>query len=332
YYLDWFYEDGINIQGSDVITSVYIIKYNIPDSDGIFYKIIGTGSYVEATDSEKIKSYYGANYGIMPMLSFGTPHLYFGSSVISSDSLQYYSGKEYLINISYINLISKAVIDNKDPLYGLGVGHLKIHSYENEYPYIKDSSIELFRKNLYLDMRKYFGDRYIRHFGSTNLSTKCKGYIYMLYFYKLTDFVELDSMAFPLNMMLSDAFLPLSLDPKEKDSIFDQDYKFSLVFPMGLAQKDDDTLLVTCGEGDFYSIELEFNKNEVLDLVKHNARCLNFRKYNYYIIATYQGRVYVEDRLETIMQKIRNNELPSEYKYHKYKTKYMRMKNEINKN
>ena len=80
----------------------------------------------------------------------------------------------------------------KNEEYGdflLGVGHTKIHAdyhyqYKDYGPWDRRWTIENFRYNLYSNFKEQFGDKYIRHFGTTK-PPKCDGYIYTMYFYIL---------------------------------------------------------------------------------------------------------------------------------------------------
>lgn len=224
-------------------------------------KFIISGQGSDDSKDDNDKQMYGANYGIMPAFSFTTPHL-------DLDIAPY--GKVQL-----------------------GVGHIKIHTDDLKYPYLQNSNIQIFRDNLYADYKKVFGDRYIRHKGSSK-APDCKGYIYMIYFYFLYDNNQ--------KMKLSDSFLPLNLNPKIPDSENDKDYKFSLVFPMGLEKFDSDNIIVTCGEGDFYSIALEFKLSEVINLCKYDVANLDLSKYNYYILATKNNKTYIRKRLQPIYE------------------------------
>lgn len=71
-------------------------------------------------------------------------------------------------------------------------------------------------------------------------------------------------------LLLSDSFLPLLINADF--------YKFSLTFPVGLIQEDD-KIIVTAGDGDFYSTVFEFKISEVINLCVYNARNLDLRKY-----------------------------------------------------
>lgn len=295
-YIDWYYVEGIKIISKKIIEKKYPIRDNIVDItetsdltekwipyDHLVengkkkYIISGNGSYdtKKPEDMEK----YGYNYGKMPLFSFGTPH---------------------------IGLTSDGRVQ-------LGVGHVKIHTDPEQFPYLNGSRIQTFRTALHTDMKAVFGDRYIRHKGTGN-PPDCYGYIYMLYFYILDGVTD---------MRLSDAYLPVYLDPKAPDSLKDADYKFSLIFPMGLAKYDNDKIIVTCGEGDFYSVALEFDIKEVVNSCIHNVKRMDMDQYGYKIIAYKNGKHYVGEKLSEIIQFGGKNYY---YKYLKYKTKYLKYK------
>jgi hypothetical protein len=191
--------------------------------------------------------FFGINYGISPALSLGSPCI---------------------------------IIDD----YYLGVGHIKIHSNIDKYPYLKNSNIENFRNNLYLDYKRLFGDNYIRHMG-TGFPPDCYGYIYMLYFYTIEFPMGQDEAV----MHISDAYLPLNRNDNNL-------YKFSLFFPMGICN-DGNNLLVSCGEGDFYSVICKFNLNDIYKLCKYNIKDMDFNNYNYYIIENMPDRFNLKTRL-----------------------------------
>lgn len=208
--------------------------------------ILGEGSY-DNNDSDMIEL-LGPNYGIMPKFSFSTPHI---------------------------------KIDNNNLL---GVGHIKIYT-SDEFQYIKNSNIDLFRRQLNFYMKSKFGDKYIRHLGTG----ECEGYIYMLYFY----IIPIDA---PENdrMIISDSYLPIYTGNKISFSenvlndaphnVYDENYKFSLVYPTGLEIIGFNSIVVTCGEGDFYSIALTFNLEDVINSCIHDVKSLDLRKYNYFLL------------------------------------------------
>lgn len=238
------------------------------------YVIDGKGSY--DTNLDKDKTDFGDNYGITPLFSFSTPHIY-------------YSNESY-----------------NDAL--IGVGHLKIHSDITKYPYISGSNIDKFRKHLYRDMKGKYGDRYIRHYG-TQPFPNCGGYIYMLYFYILYDKTYDDDGSIRYNSMkLSDGFLPISLDDRSNDKLYpwDEDYKFSLIFPMGLAYLDDnkERILVTAGYGDFYPVALEFDTKNIVDMCEHDVKNMNMKEYNYWILAKYKNKSYISGSFNNILETI----------------------------
>lgn len=179
----------------------------------------------------------------------------------------------------------------------IGVGHLKIHSDIFKYPYINGSKIDIFRRQLYEDYEAKFGNKYIKHYG-TGIAPHCEGYIYMMYFY----IVNINNTVNNNSMYISDGYLPIYL------SNYEDNYKFSLIFPMGLT-KNEDKLIVTCGEGDYYSNVLEFSVNDVINLCKYDASNLDLTNYNYNIIGYFSNNnYYVAPSLKDILIKNENSD------------------------
>ena len=298
-YIDWFYANGKYTYTTPGVYLWDVVQMHdkinditkaiiIPFDNG--HIISGLGSYL--TEKEEDKSKFGLNYGVVPLLSVGTPHVKYTSSKFGD---------------CYI-----------------GVGHIKIHSDSEKYKYQPTSNIHYFRENLYEEFKKQFGERYIRHHGSTMAlyyrntgdgpKVECKGYIYMMYFYIITaDFK---------NMYLSDAFLPINLDKALNDD--PKNYVFSLFFPSGLT-KYNDKLIVSGGEGDYRPIILEFNIEDAVNKCLYNIKRMDFNKYNYYILAMKGPQIYVEKKLSDILSQSGGyNKYYS--KYVKYKNKYLKLK------
>lgn len=231
------------------------------------YVIDGLGSHLSGLEDDK--QIFATNYGITPMFSFGTPHI-------------------KLHNEKYGDFL-------------LGVGHIKIHNDTEKYKYIDGSNIDTFRKNLHKDMRDKYGDRYIEHYGTGPYPDECTGYIYMMYFYIMYD----KQGEFYNSMKLSDSFLPILLDERKKLFDDDNDYKFSLIFPMGITSIDTNKIIVTCGYGDFYSVALEFDTKNVINKCTYDVRNLDMREYSYWILAKYNDRSYLSrsfKKITTIIQ------------------------------
>jgi hypothetical protein len=167
----------------------------------------------------------------------------------------------------------------------LGVGHLKIKNPAHKCQYLSNEKLQIFRYNLHLKMISKYSDKYKIHLGSysssnyrDDLGDNCNGYIYMMYFYKLTWNKQTDTY----EMKISDAFLPHNNEDSNKDR-----YKFSLFFPAGLVIENDQ-VIVSGGEGDYYSVILEFDKNKVLDTIIHDVSEFNISNYQYYLL-DYRG-------------------------------------------
>jgi hypothetical protein len=273
-YIDWFLEYGTRIFGvlfdtskkSSLGGSTLIMKYYNNTIPYDQFKFRGYGCYDNKNPDDISK--YGTNYGIMPGFSLSTPHVTLENNLI------------------------------------IGCGHSKIHSDIEKYPYLEKSKIDLFRKNLYQDYKAEFGDKYIRHLGTGWAPNGCQGFIYMLYFYIVNGNELKNEKNHPGSMKISDSFLPLFLSTKEIDGPLDQNYKFSLIFPMGLA-RDNDKIIITAGEGDFYSVALEFKISDILDLCQYDVRNLDLRNYNYNILAYVNNhQFYMSETLRNIKQKM----------------------------
>lgn len=120
----------------------------------------------------------------------------------------------------------------------------------------------------------------------------------MMYFY----IVNINNTVNNNSMYISDGYLPIYL------SNYEDNYKFSLIFPMGLT-KNEDKLIVTCGEGDYYSNVLEFSVNDVINLCKYDASNLDLTNYNYNIIGYFSNNnYYVAPSLKDILIKNENSD------------------------
>jgi len=293
-YIDWFYGEsngkpgGVKFVYSNNNPSQYLIKFDkfIIDGKGSYrmpdladykgsYLMKGFNETVYIQSVKKKQKLFGSNYGITPLFSFTTPHIHLNNSEYG----------DFLI----------------------GVGHTKIHSDTNRYEYMEGSPIDKFRKNLYNDMHKKYKNKYIRHFGTGNEpdldgneSDSCYGYIYMLYFYIIFNKNE---KGIYQSMKMSDSYLPILLDKRDKLFENDEDYKFSLIFPMGLEKMDNNKIIVTCGYGDFYSVALEFNTDVAVAKCRHDIQNLDMNKYCYFILAKKGDKSYLSRSLDTILKK-----------------------------
>lgn len=201
------------------------------------YPIVGTGSWDTGLEKDKLK--YGINYGIMPLFSFSTPYIIY-----------------------------------KD--WYLAVGHVKIHTDEDNFPYLAGSNIQSFRKFLYDELKRLHGHQYVKHLGTIpvtdflfkNQPQVCKGYIYLCYFYILDK--ELNKM------FISDAFLPY---PKSNQF----DWIFSLIFPSGLTLIEDN-LIITAGYGDTYPVSITCNVEEAFNACYHDVSNIKMEDYQYFIL------------------------------------------------
>ena len=299
-HIDWFYANGkykYEIPGVYLWNTIQMHDRINEKTNAIIipfeknHIISGLGSYMTGKEEDKEK--FGLNYGVIPLLSVGTPHVKYNSLKLGD---------------CYI-----------------GVGHIKIHTDNEKYKYQPESNIHYFRENLHQEFKKRFGERYIRHNGTGKAwyfgnhikepKVECKGYIYMMYFYIITQDFS--------NMYLSDAFLPINLDKALKED--PKNYVFSLFFPSGLT-KYGNQLIVSGGEGDYRPIFLEFNIEDAVNKCIHDIKKMDFNNYNYYILAMKGGNIYTKKKLSDILEQSGGN-----HKYHskymKYKTKYLKLKN-----
>lgn len=287
-FLDWYYKKiGVTFGLSNPYEFNRVKYYWIK-----FEKFIIDGKGSHVTGLEDDIKVFGTNYGITPLLSFGTPHL-------------------HITHKTYGNLL-------------LGVGHIKIHSDTTLYKYAPGSNIDSFRNNLYQDMRSQFGDKYIKHFGSGRIPDCTKtGYIYMMYFYIIYDKNTNNEYQ---QMRLSNGYLPILLDKKIPDNVYDLDYKFSLIFPTGLERINPEKIVIVAGEGDFYSVGLEFKLDEAINLCKHDVKNTDMRTYEYNIIAKKDNRIFVDSKLSNIIAKSNLVQSGGSFywkQYLKYKQKYL---------
>lgn len=237
--LDWFYKWGLTLL---IIYNTKPMFFNREEHvivDNLPFTGMGSDKVTKKKDS--------INWGITPMLSFGTPL------------------------VKHQNMY-------------IGVGHLKIYSDRQKHPYLEGSNIKNFRDDLFSTLETQYGERYINHFGTSG-NKKCQGFIYMIYFYILNydGFLTINNKQVHnfTSMYISDAYLPLSNKPVI-DMPYDRDYKFSLLFPMGLNIVDS-TITVSCGYGDYYSCFLEYNVNDVIHQCQHNITTLDFNVYQYHL-------------------------------------------------
>jgi hypothetical protein len=147
-----------------------------------------------------------------------------------------------------------------------GVGHSKI---KNNYTY-DIPKVEKFKDKLHSTLYNSYGDKYIPHF--VEVDGSITGSIYLIYFY----YVIVDpKKLLPQSMKISNSYyFLLKNDPRE--------YHFSLLFPLGLTLINNE-IIVTAGEGDFYSIELTFNLDECLQSCVHDVQNFDFEDYDYYL-------------------------------------------------
>ena len=140
--------------------------------------------------------------------------------------------------------------DNNIIFNGIAAGHSKIilsKKYNNE-------NINLFLEEI---KNKFSQDNsYIQH----------NSYIYLSYFIKLTKYKNNK-----YKMFISDSYL--FIDKNQK-------YKFSICFPMGLFEKNNN-IVMSYGYGDYYNYLIEFNKNTLYSNIIHNVEEFNINDYKF---------------------------------------------------
>ena len=176
--------------------------------------------------------------------------------------------------------------------YGrLGVGHLKINVGNiqrlNKVCYPDNPRLDQFRQLVHRRLLQKFGDKYIEYRGRSVtfrkrgiIFNKTWGYIYCMYFYFIC---RDDHHQGKHRMLISDAYLPINMRPEHDDKC-----KFSLFFPMSLMdQPNENALLISGGEGDFYSVLLKFQRDSVLNrsILKHDVTSVDLaRDYQYHLL------------------------------------------------
>ena len=318
-YLDWFYGDYCLIRYSAKAEDTF--KHN-----GVQMHLYNHINAIKINFTKKSMGFYGEG-------SY--------NSQKSEDKKKY--GNFYGMTPGFSFTTPHIEIEDDVKKCWIGVGHTKIRNPAERYPYIEGSKIEQFRTNLHKQMFEKYGDKYKLHMGSSN-PPDCMGYIYLMYFYKLIHNGDDD-----YDMFISDSYLPLDLSDETKD-----DYKFSLVFPMGIVKQNingHDVLKVSCGEGDYNSIILDFDYETVMKSIKYDVKTFDITNYEYYLLL-YKNGISVQttlckddksitdvnDKLNgthpiskiiELTTNISSSQEPFMRKYIKYKTKYLQLKYDL---
>ena len=163
---------------------------------------------------------------------------------IGNDKLPMFSFGTPFINI---------MTDNKDiEFQGIAAGHTKIiltKKYDNKNIMAFFDDI----KDLRLD------DSYIEH----------NSYIYMCYFIKLIKYKNNT-----YDMFISDSYLFIDKN---------QQYKFSIIFPMGLFEKNNN-IVMSYGYGDYYTYLMDFNKDILLENINHDVKNFDINNYKFKVM------------------------------------------------
>ncbi len=144
---------------------------------------------------------------------------------------------------------------------GIAVGHTKIRTII-EY---NNPNINKFLDDMY-DALLPYGKKYIEHFN----------FLYLCYFIRLQKIKNNDNVEY--KMHISDSYLFLNKNKKYEDQ-----YKFSIFFPMGIIVENDN-VLVSAGEGDYYNCMLEFDLDSVLENTKHDVEYFDKSKYEFKLV------------------------------------------------
>lgn len=207
------------------------------------FPILGEGSTV-AEDNQAQE-----NAGKMPLFSFGSNHL-------------------MLTQEEKIGLAGERVLPGK---IFFGVGHSKILVDDDLFKYRDEAKIDLFRKRIIREFEAKYGDRYIPHDAFSAQHGIGKGYHYLMYFY----YAVVDENNNLVAMHMSDSFLPTNLKENEAS------YVFSLAFPMSVARKDLDELIIGLGVGDYYSAFITLPKSVLFNLCRHDVTHLSMDDYDF---------------------------------------------------
>jgi hypothetical protein len=141
---------------------------------------------------------------------------------------------------------------NDEIFNGVSAGHLKLISTK----YYNNVNLSMFFEKL----KKYKNiDNYIEH----------NSYIYMCYYIHMIKYKDGS-----YKMFISDGYL--YIDQKEK-------YLFSICFPMGGFEKNN-KISFSYGYGDFYNYMIDFEKKELLSLIKHDISNIDINKYHFHLI------------------------------------------------
>ena len=268
-YVDWFYAKGVKLVEAECEYEVRVF----PEGREIYDEEIGDIKFAKSEiiqkrqDLKEIFIMYDAPF--KNLIGEGS-HL----TCEETDKLKY--GRHYGMapGFSFSTPLQKIGEDDDHENF-LGVGHSKIRN-GSHFPYKPFSKIAKAKEYIHEKLSKMFGLNYKIHYGSST-GTSCVGYIYLMYFY-IVRIPKSKDLHF--EMTISDSFLPI--DTRELGN--DNRYKFSLIFPMGLIVEKS-RIVVTAGDGDYRSVILTFNKENVLKMARqHDVKRMDLHNYKYELL------------------------------------------------
>lgn len=167
-------------------------------------------------------------------------------------------GNEFLPMFSFGTPFVRFKINNKKKnkgiIYdGISVGHTKIRI-------TKEYTEGNLNKFIFLVRDKYKNCNYIEH----------NSFMYLIYFIRLKKYKNGKKI-----MKISDSFLYTNNHNKK--------YKFSIQYPMGIILLNN-SIYVSCGEGDYYNILLKFKSKDVKKVCTHNVQTFNEKTYQCHFI------------------------------------------------
>ena len=275
-----------------LITSIYQIKiidnkiyipFNKDDPIVHKYNFIFLNKLCKSDDNyiNKYEKIYDKNWSLIDIITINKEKYfeflnwyekgYVTNTIISINTKQCY--KKNIIKMDK-DIINGLGTDNM-PMFSFSSGFIKIADNNNmkynnmEYCGIATGHTKLILSKKYnnvnidallkeINEKLLIMDNYIQH----------NSYIYMCYFIKL---IKHDNK---YKMFISDSFIYIDMK---------KEYIFSICFPMGLFEKNDNIIL-SCGYGDYYNMLIEFDKQNLLNNIYHDVSNFDISNYKFKII------------------------------------------------